>query len=79
MLYSYKKLELALEGIAEECTGYQTKNGAVDVNVFPAGRTDRPLLLWPHPGGSVGRTRGVDAAPLCQIILSCRAEMLNSC
>lgn len=39
MLYSYKKLELALEGIAEECTGYQTKNGAVDVNTFPAGRT----------------------------------------
>lgn len=46
MPYSYKKLELASEGIAEEYAGYQTKNGTVDVNVFPTGRTpERPLLL----------------------------------
>lgn len=49
--HSYKKLELAFEGIAAEHTGYQTKTGTVDINAFPAGRTPRrPLLLQADPG-----------------------------
>lgn len=45
MSYSYMKLELALEGIAEEHAGYQTKTSTVDVSILPAGRTPGRLLL----------------------------------